>query len=119
MIINIVRRYISLSSTEVAEILTPVYRAGLGYPFSNSLPGLSDLNTERRSFEESASFESLSLLFIIFALGALLNRPPDPSRAQEYFYLSRASLSLSPPRCGITLVYIQAIVRLLSGVPYT
>jgi len=86
--------YMSLSQTELSEIISPIYRAGLG------------------SFEGFSSAESISLLFIVFALGALLCPHPDAARAHEYFYLSRAALSLSPPRGGVTLVYIQAIIHM-------
>lgn len=83
--------YSSLSTTELSETLAHVYRA------------------ESNGF---TSFEHLSLLFSILALGVMLTPRPDSSRAQEYFYLSRAALSLSPARCGITLVYIQAIIHM-------
>ncbi|KAK2462887.1 hypothetical protein APHAL10511_005085 [Amanita phalloides] len=84
--------FIGLTVQEIYDILPPVYQAG--------------------SFEVLPSADSVSLLFIIFALGTLFGPQPDLICAQEYFFLSRAALSLSPTRRGVSLTYIQAVVHM-------
>ncbi|KAJ6617446.1 fungal-specific transcription factor domain-containing protein [Mycena sp. CBHHK59/15] len=86
---------VTLPRTELFdEILTSVYRSG--------------------SFETMHCHHGLSLLFIVFATAAILDpeRHPYSIEAQEYYYLSRASLGLAPPVRETTLAAIQALIHM-------
>ncbi|KAJ7083350.1 fungal-specific transcription factor domain-containing protein [Mycena belliarum] len=76
------------------EVLETVYRAG--------------------SFETLRSHHALSLLFVVFATAVLLDpkRQPYSVEAQEYYFLSRAALSLASPVRETTLAAIQALIHL-------
>ncbi|KAJ7696746.1 fungal-specific transcription factor domain-containing protein [Mycena rosella] len=85
----------TLQRTElIDEVLETVYRAG--------------------SFETLRKPHLLSLLFAVFATAAILDpgRPPYSIEAQEYYYLSRAALSLASPVRETTLAAIQALIHL-------
>ncbi|PFH47589.1 hypothetical protein AMATHDRAFT_67507 [Amanita thiersii Skay4041] len=104
--------YTSLTADElVEEVFLAVYRAG--------------------SFKAILSRDALALLFSVFALGSLMSsqlkyqqhqQPGDSSviQAEEYFYLSRAALSLAVTNptsdiggsSGVTLGMIQTVIHL-------
>ncbi|KIJ93761.1 hypothetical protein K443DRAFT_643750 [Laccaria amethystina LaAM-08-1] len=87
--------YTAIPRTELFdEILTVVYRT--------------------ESFATFQSHHALALLFIIFAIATHFdpNTPPYSIEAQEYYHLSRTSLSLSPPVRETTLASIQAVIHM-------
>ncbi|KAJ7157332.1 fungal-specific transcription factor domain-containing protein [Mycena filopes] len=81
----------------VDEVMDSVYRAG-GSP----------------SAEGGRNPHALALLFAVFATAAIL----DPTKhaysaeAQEYYYLARAALSLTPPERETTRAAIQALIHM-------
>ncbi|KAK7063598.1 Zn(2)-C6 fungal-type domain-containing protein [Favolaschia claudopus] len=86
---------ICLMRTElIDEILEFVYRAG--------------------SFDGLKNHHALALLFVVFAIAAILDpsKHPYSIEAQEYYYLSRAALSLAPPARETTLAAIQTLIHL-------
>ncbi|KAF9259356.1 hypothetical protein L218DRAFT_908477 [Marasmius fiardii PR-910] len=76
------------------EVMSPVYRAG--------------------NFSSIECYHSVALLFSVFALASLFDttRPPYSVEAQEYFYLSRATVALDPPTKRTTLRMCQAILHM-------
>ncbi|KAJ7842233.1 fungal-specific transcription factor domain-containing protein [Mycena olivaceomarginata] len=78
----------------IDEILDAVYRAG--------------------SFESLRNHHALSLLFVVFAIAAILDpsKHPYSIEAQEYYYLSRAALSLASPIRETTRAAIQALIHM-------
>ncbi|KAF8215723.1 fungal-specific transcription factor domain-containing protein [Mycena galopus ATCC 62051] len=86
---------VTLMRTElIDEILEAVYRAG--------------------SSESRKNHHALSLLFIVFAIAAILDpsKHPYSVEAQEYYYLSRAALSLASPMRDTTRAAIQALIHM-------
>ncbi|KAJ7631664.1 fungal-specific transcription factor domain-containing protein [Mycena polygramma] len=78
----------------IDEVLEAVYRAG--------------------SFENMRNHHALALLFIVFAIAAILDpaKHPYSMEAQEYYYLSRAALSVAPPVRTTTCAAIQALIHM-------
>ncbi|KAJ7053870.1 fungal-specific transcription factor domain-containing protein [Mycena amicta] len=76
------------------DVLDAVYRAG--------------------SFATMRTHHSLSLMFSVFAIAALLDpqKPAYSVEAQEFFYLARASLALSSPVRETTLAAVQALLHM-------
>jgi hypothetical protein len=68
-----------------------------------------------RSFESLRNHHALSLLFVVFAIAAILDpsKHPYSIEAQEYYYLSRAALSLASPIRETTRAAIQALVSVV------
>ncbi|KAJ6541643.1 fungal-specific transcription factor domain-containing protein [Mycena capillaripes] len=86
---------IAIQRTElIDEVLEAVYRAG--------------------SFESLRNHHALSLLFIVFAIAAILDpsKHPYSIEAQEFYYLSRAALSVAPPVRTTTTAAIQALIHM-------
>lgn len=87
--------YTAIPRTELFdEIVTVVYRT--------------------EPFATFQSHHALALLFIIFAIATHFDpkKPPYSIEAQEYYHLSRTSLSLSPPVRETTLASIQALIHM-------
>ncbi|KAF9461945.1 fungal-specific transcription factor domain-containing protein [Collybia nuda] len=63
------------------------------------------------SFESISCYHSLSLLFIVFAMGCLFDpeRQPYSVEAQEYYHIARTALGFSPHTSRIS---IQALIHL-------
>ncbi|KAF7347219.1 Zn(2)-C6 fungal-type domain-containing protein [Mycena venus] len=86
---------IALMRTElIDEILETVYRAG--------------------TFESLRNHHALSLLFVVFAIATILDpsKHPYSIEAQEFYYLSRAALSLASPVRETTRAAIQALIHM-------
>ncbi|KAF7340940.1 Zn(2)-C6 fungal-type domain-containing protein [Mycena sanguinolenta] len=86
---------ITLMRTElIDEVLEAVYRAG--------------------SFQSLRNPHVLALLFVVFAIAAILDPSKNPYsiEAQEYYYLARASLSLASPVRETTRAAIQALIHM-------
>ncbi|KAF8899388.1 fungal-specific transcription factor domain-containing protein [Infundibulicybe gibba] len=66
------------------------------------------------SFDTLRSHQSLSLLFIIFAIAALFDNENHPysAEAHEYFCLSRICLSFCPPIRRPTLMSVQILMHM-------
>ncbi|KAF8079273.1 fungal-specific transcription factor domain-containing protein [Lyophyllum atratum] len=80
------------------EILTNVYRAD--------------------SFEALTCHHSLSLLLVVFAIGALFDadRQPYSTEAQEFYHLSRAALRFN---ANTTRISIQALIHIAQYVDFS
>ncbi|KAJ7239764.1 fungal-specific transcription factor domain-containing protein [Mycena haematopus] len=86
---------ITLMRTElIDEILEAVYRAG--------------------SFEGLRNHHAPALLFVVFAIATVLDpsKHPYSIEAQEYYYLSRAALSLASPARETTRAAIQTLIHM-------
>ncbi|KAJ7045173.1 fungal-specific transcription factor domain-containing protein [Mycena alexandri] len=78
----------------IDEVMNSVYRAG--------------------SAETARNHHSLSLLFIVFAIATILDPTIHPYsiEAQEYYHLSRAALTLTPPERVTTCAAIQVQIHM-------
>ncbi|THV08656.1 hypothetical protein K435DRAFT_708630 [Dendrothele bispora CBS 962.96] len=100
----------------IDELLTPIYRAV-------KARDTTDSNT---SESETVSPHKLSALYIIFALGALVDLTLEPFNieAEKYFQLCRAALSLryifdSPELSTVQTVVLMAYYHSMAGRRYT
>ncbi|KAK7470755.1 hypothetical protein VKT23_002174 [Stygiomarasmius scandens] len=98
----------------IDELLTPIYRA------------LKAKGADADSELEPTSPHKLSALFIVFALGALVDLTMEPfnTEAERYFQLCRAALSLrnvfdSPELCTVQTVVLMAYYHSMAGRRYT
>ncbi|KAJ7726359.1 fungal-specific transcription factor domain-containing protein [Mycena metata] len=78
----------------IDEVMDSVYRAG--------------------SIETTHNHHCLSLLFAVFAIATILDptKHPHSIEAQEYYFLSRAALTLTPPERVTTCRAIQAHIHM-------
>ncbi|TFK66191.1 hypothetical protein BDN72DRAFT_961949 [Pluteus cervinus] len=83
-------------------------------PRSELLDEIYDLVHREKKFNgDTMHCHSLALLFIVFALAALLDerRNPYSMSAQEFYHLSRATMNLSSAFCETTLLSIQTWIH--------
>ncbi|KAJ7617219.1 fungal-specific transcription factor domain-containing protein [Roridomyces roridus] len=78
------------------------------------LDGVLEVVYRAGSFQHLKSHQTFPLLFAVLATAALLDpkRPPCSMELREYYFLSRAALSIASPMRETTIPAIQALIHM-------
>jgi hypothetical protein len=105
--------YVAVQRAElIDDILSTIYRCEYE-PVPNSKTPFANVPLTS-SFDSISCHHSLALLFSVFALGALMDssKPTYNIEAQEYYYVARAAMSLTPTSEVGTLKSIQTMLHI-------